>query len=1096
MRRFVAVVLALFLLADVAHAAELRLVKPATPAARPKTVSGLTNGFLTVYSEDVTGRFYVVTGANHPQPNVPVFYPGLTSYISFFDSSAGAVWVNAAGGAYPPIVGTDASLQPLYNPPASTSTVQINDGYRTTFTITNASTGGVLWTLVQDVRIIGTTLADTRVLHQVRITNQSGGARNYGLRYQWDWQVANNDASYFRPRSPDGSFTNTFTTYNSPTFQRYEEVDDPVAPALRVYGTVSGILSPSSPTQPTQLRYASWGAAASSAWDFANAGGGEDSAVVYFWGNNGNLSLANGASATYAEYITTQVTAVGGNNDRSSVSLSVNPSRLLTSGPVTLSWSPVNATGCAPSGGAPGTVFPTPQNNQVTVQVSAGASARNDTFRVNCNGSTGQVSNFTVLSVGIPAAPPRQSVATGAQGQGGAAPNGVSSDISLSDGARFIAFESTASNLVAGDTNGQPDVFVRNTATGAITRGSVASGGGQLNGVSADPKISRDGRFLLYTQGSGAGAGAGGAKVVINGQICLNNLATSVADCFSKSPTGVPGNGSSNNGALSGDGNKVVYESTSTNIVPSDGNGATSDIFLFDKATNSTQIISTTSTNAAATQGSFQPAISCNGRQYAFESLASLINTAPTQANTRNIYAITQSLGKRLVTVGTGNTAANADSGKARITDDGRFVFFESSANNLVPGDTNGVKDVFVADLAANTIRRMSTSPTGTQGNGESRNPNIPCDGAWLTFESDATNLVTGDNNGRPDVFIVNMGSGTVALASQASTGGGTNGSSTNAELSPDGTAVGFDSDASNVGATGGTNVFAGVNPFATQNYTGAWYDPAQAGHGLFLDQLSDGRLVAWWFTFDPNGAQAWFGGVGQIQGTTAVVAVVRTQGARFLPNFVAADAVNTPIGTLTFNFTGCGSGRVDFALDSEFGTGFMNLSRLTTPVGVSCGGATAATDAKNLPFWVPPSLHGGGDKSVENTVGPIAGITGAWYDPAQPGHGLFMENIGDGRVLVWWFAYGPNGGQAWFGNIATITSGTTATIDFLKTQGGRWIPNFNAANVTNPVLGPATIVFSSCDAGVVNYNFGQGFGSGQMILRPLLRPAGTTCTN
>ncbi|HET7844791.1 MAG TPA: hypothetical protein VFL14_11610, partial [Xanthomonadales bacterium] len=727
---------------------------------------------------------------------------------------------------------------------------------------------------------------------------------------------------------------------------------------------------------------------------------------------------------------------------------------------------------------------------------TVGAGVRNDIFRVNCQGASGQVSNFTVLSVGVPPPPPRQSTATIATGQGGAAPNGVSKNIALSDGGRFVVFESTASNLVPGDTNGTSDVFVRNTSNGQLTRVSVNNGGSQSTLAAADAKITRDGRTVLFTQGNAA-AGAANGKTVANGAICLNNLATSAVDCISKNPNGPPPNGSSNNGAISGDGNKVVYESTSSNIVP-DANGSTSDVFAYDKLTGGTQILSTTSSGAAATAGSFQPAISCNGRQYAFESLAALVNVQPSTPGVKNIYAITTTGGKRLITVGTGNTAANGDSGKPRITDDGRFVFFESNASNLVAGDTNGVKDVFVADLGSSTIRRMSVSSTGTQGNGESSNPNIPCDGAWLTFQSLASNLIAGDTNGQPDVFIVNMGSSTVALASQASSGGATNGTSGSGELSPDGTAVGFESDASNVGASGGSNVFAGANPFALQNYTGAWYDPPQAGHGIFLDQLPDGRLVAWWFTFDPNGAQAWFGGVGQINGTTAVVSVVRTQGTRFIPNFVSADAVNNPIGTLTFNFTSCSTGRVDFALDSEFGTGFMNLTRLTTPVGVSCGGATAASVAKAMgtgwtqdPFFAMQAR-----KAVETTGGPISGLTGAWYDPAQAGHGLFMENIGDGRLLVWWFTFGPNGGQAWFGNIATITGRNSAQIDFLKTQGGRWIPNFNIGNVTNPSLGGATISFTNCDEGVVNYNLGQGYGQNQMILRPLLRPAGSTCSN
>jgi hypothetical protein len=634
--------------------------------------------------------------------------------------------------------------------------------------------------------------------------------------------------------------------------------------------------------------------------------------------------------------------------------------------------------------------------------------------------------------------------------------------------------------------------------------------GGPIPLINGEASISRDAKFVTFTCGTGTAPSAGNAKLTITGgQVCTKDTTTDGLTCQSNAPAaqgGAAGNGGSGNASVSGDGDIILYDSLATNIAPGgDGNGALSDVFAFNKATGANTVLSLTPGGGFGSGASTKPRISCNAGFYVMESTSTLA-TGPVQANVKNLYSAAFPSGaKRLVTVGLNNAAANGDSRNARISNDGRFVFFESAASNLVTGDTNGVADVFVADLsgASVAIRRLSTSTAGVQGNGESRRPFIPCDGAYMTFDSDASNLVAGDGNGAADVFLLNMGSGALTIASQAAGGNQANGKSANAALSPDGSTIGFDSEAGNLGGGSASNksVLAGTNPFADQNYSGAWFDPAQSGHGLFLDQLVDGRLVAWWFTFDPNGAQAWFGGVGTLNGNQGIVSVVRTEGARFLPNFVAAQANDRPLGTLTFNFTGCSTGRVDFALDSEFSTGFMQLNRLSAPIGVKCrpGGALAGPMLISAPGdWKTAEGEklGGGPKAavIEPTVGPIAGMTGAWFDPAQDGHGLFMENLGGGRLLAWWFTFGPTGGQAWFGGVGTITAPNRATIEFVKTQGGRWIPNFNPANVTNPVLGTVEVLMNSCGGGVANYNFGQNFGSGQMILTPLIRSVGTAC--
>jgi plastocyanin len=125
-----------------------------------------------------------------------------------------------------------------------------------------------------------------------------------------------------------------------------------------------------------------------------------------------------------------------------------------------------------------------------------------------------------------------------------------------------------------------------------------------------------------------------------------------------------------------------------------------------------------------------------------------------------------------------------------------------------------------------------------------------------------------------------------------------------------------------------------------TNAFTGAWYDPNQSGHGIFVEVGPNNTFVAWWFAFSPDGAQAWFGNVGFIDPATntATVAPIQTEGGRWIPNFNPADVTHPAWGTLRFTFTDCTHGRVDF--DSTvpgYGSGHMDLSKLTNIAGLSC---------------------------------------------------------------------------------------------------------------------------------------------------------------
>jgi len=123
--------------------------------------------------------------------------------------------------------------------------------------------------------------------------------------------------------------------------------------------------------------------------------------------------------------------------------------------------------------------------------------------------------------------------------------------------------------------------------------------------------------------------------------------------------------------------------------------------------------------------------------------------------------------------------------------------------------------------------------------------------------------------------------------------------------------------------------------------FTGAWYDPAQSGHGLFVEVLPGNRVFVGWMTFNPAGTeQAWFVGVGTYSGNTATIpAVSLPTGGRWIPNFNPNQIINNLWGTLTFTFTDGDHGKVDFNSVFGYGTGSMNLTRLTRPAGVTTAG-------------------------------------------------------------------------------------------------------------------------------------------------------------
>jgi Tol biopolymer transport system component len=384
-----------------------------------------------------------------------------------------------------------------------------------------------------------------------------------------------------------------------------------------------------------------------------------------------------------------------------------------------------------------------------------------------------------------------------------------SSDGSPSADGRYVAFGSSARNLVTGDTNLVEDVFVRDRLAGTTRRVSVGQGGVQGNGASILPSISGDGRYVAFMSD---------ATNLVPGDtnhttdVFVRDLVGGSTRRVSVGAGGQQGNGASSWPSISSDGLHVGFLSAASDLVPGDTNG-TFDVFVRDLLAKTTQRVSVGAHGAQGAGNSLYPAVSGNGRFVAFQSDAP--NLVPGDLNgSLDIFVRDRLNGTtRRASVGPGGVEADGPStNRPAISADGRFVAFDSSAANLVAGDTNQFQDIFVRDLQAQVTSRVSVGVAGGESNGISVSPTLSSDGRYVAFQSDSTNLVATDSNGFTDVFVRDRLAGTNTRVSVGPGGVQSNGFSFTGTISYDGHHVVFTSGATNLVAndTNGTqDVFA-----------------------------------------------------------------------------------------------------------------------------------------------------------------------------------------------------------------------------------------------------------------------------------------------
>lgn len=401
-----------------------------------------------------------------------------------------------------------------------------------------------------------------------------------------------------------------------------------------------------------------------------------------------------------------------------------------------------------------------------------------------------------------PGATFRASVATG-----GEQANGRSFFPAISADGRFVAFYSDASNLVADDTNGLRDVFVNDRRTGETARMSIDGSGAEANGDSFAPAISADGRFVTFSSAASnlvAGDTNGVDDVFVRDR--QENTTTRV----SVAPGGVEANRGSYSPSISADGRRVAFLSDATNLVPGDTNAAR-DVFVIDRQAATTTRASVNSAgDVQANVDSVTPVISGDGRLVAFTSFAD--NLVPEDLNESSDVFVRDLQTNTTTRVSTyqGGFEADFDNLRPSISADGRFVAFDSDAANLAWGDTNDTFDVFVKDRQTDILTRVSVNDAGEEGSGDSVRPAISADGRLLAFYSEVATLVSGDTNGSTDVFVHDRRSGATKRVSVAPGGAEANGDSVRPAISADGRLVVFESDASNLVA-GDSNNFTDV---------------------------------------------------------------------------------------------------------------------------------------------------------------------------------------------------------------------------------------------------------------------------------------------
>ncbi|MEO8012067.1 MAG: hypothetical protein ABI650_10520, partial [Dokdonella sp.] len=427
----------------------------------------------------------------------------------------------------------------------------------------------------------------------------------------------------------------------------------------------------------------------------------------------------------------------------------------------------------------------------------------------------------------------------------------------ISDDGNVVAFNSAATNMLLGDSNGVSDVFVHSRNSGLTRIASTDAAGAEADAASRSGKLSGNGRLVAFISAAGnlAGVNPDGLDQLYlkdmqtNAVIKLTNAASGISNvldfttngariCFNGGgETLVPGdtnrvgdvytiavntqmirrvslaasphplsagNAASIRPDLSDDARYVTFASGAAMLdaegfastTPTSG-GLFDDIYLRDNATGTIERLSDGTTGSGGDNSSDAPVISADARFVAFESAArNLVDNGDDNDDNDEFRADTAT--GAMVLISTDSSAGAGTGRDASISDTGDKIAFVSTGDDLVSGDSNNEQDVFVWSVV-DGIRRVSVSTAGVDADEGSDSPEISGDGRVVVFASAASNLVDSDSNGHDDIFLAALSSGVVERVSVTSNGTQANANSRLPVVSRDGRYVAFVSEATNL---------------------------------------------------------------------------------------------------------------------------------------------------------------------------------------------------------------------------------------------------------------------------------------------------------
>lgn len=415
----------------------------------------------------------------------------------------------------------------------------------------------------------------------------------------------------------------------------------------------------------------------------------------------------------------------------------------------------------------------------------------------------------------------------------GGQPNGNSNGAVTSADGRCVAFYSSATNLVPGDTNGFVDVFLFDRDAGTTTRVSVGPDGLQANGPSQAqkfrPSIDADCTAVAFSSdASNLVPGDTNGKT----DVFVRDLAAGETELASIGLGGEPADGASSFPSLSASGQLVAFHSVATNLVADDTNRV-SDVFVYDRGSGATTRVSVGPGGAQADGPSITPSMSADGRCVAFASGATNLLPGGVDSNgVLDIYVACDGAVTCRASVSSSGAQADQMSFLPALNADGTIVAFKSNATNLVAGDLNQAADVFVHNCVTGETQRVSVGADGREGNDIAIPPSISADGRFVAFGSFASNLLPGQStNGNSQVYVRDLERQTTTLVSSNRDGQPGNGSVPDLppSISGDGQWVAFQSLATDlvpVDTQGYLDVFIRANvtvePTATKTNTAA----------------------------------------------------------------------------------------------------------------------------------------------------------------------------------------------------------------------------------------------------------------------------------